>query len=94
MYSLRDIAYYSIMALSFVYGEVMAIRMFFQVEICRGIGNCSWVFDSMHPVFVWLIFIFIFLPFSPIITLLYAWPGYVLGLAVSWITKPRNPDSR
>lgn len=64
---------------SMTYGIVRACIAFFQVEVCRGVGNCYWFLDGFHWAIVALIFICVFLPISPFLSIYYSWPTYVLG---------------
>jgi len=70
---------------SFLYGEYYALRAFFTVELCMGVGNCRWILTEWHPVAIGALFVFVYLPLSPVVSLLGAWPGYAIACILLWI---------
>lgn len=74
----------ALLYLSFAYGLVRGCIAFFQVQICRGWDNCYWFLEGFHWAIVALIFILVFLPISPFVSLFYSWPTYMLAAALKW----------
>lgn len=85
---MRDLFHWmgkAVLGCSFLYGEYYAVRTFFKVELCMGVGNCRWIFSEWHPVAIGALFLFVYLPLSPLVSLLGAWPGYAVACLLFWI---------
>lgn len=72
---------------SFLYGEYYAMRLFFTIETCKGVGNCKWVLSGWHPLAIGALFALVYLPLSPLASLVGAWPGYVVAAILFGIAK-------
>ena len=76
--------------LSVLYGVYYAIRLFFfDITVCDGPEMCRWFADGWHPVLVGVLFL-AYLPISPIVGALAAWPGYVLSAILLWLAGRRS----
>ena len=64
--------------LSMFYGFTCACRAFFKTGICEG-TECRWILAGLPWGVVALIFLFVFLPISPFVSLFYGWVGCLVG---------------
>ena len=81
-----------VVALSTLYGEYWALRAFFEFELCAGPDHCRWILSEWHPVAIGALFLFVYLPLSPIVSVFYAYPGYLLAAILYLIAGRRGAE--
>jgi len=75
----------SLPASLYLCGEYVALRVLFGVRLCAGPDDCRWILTGWHPVAIGALFLFAYLPLSPIVSVFCAWPGYLLCAILYWI---------
>ncbi|MGH2371419.1 MAG: hypothetical protein ACRDI2_24870 [Chloroflexota bacterium] len=76
--------------LAAIRGWMFAIPFFFTIQTCAG-SNCVWVFHGWNPVVWALLFLFVYLPLSPLVALWAAWPWLLVGALVRWAADRLSP---
>jgi len=63
---------------SLLYGIIRSSIAFFELKICEG-SSCQSLWAGIPPGVVVIVFLVAFIPLSPMISIIYAWPGYLLA---------------
>lgn len=74
-----------VLVVAFIYGEYSAIKLFFDVQVCYGPEECVWFAADWHWLASGGVFLFVYLPLSPLVSIMYAWPGYAVGASLQWL---------
>jgi hypothetical protein len=87
----------AVFAVSFIYGEYGAIRLFFDVQTCYTVipkvsAECYWLLESWSLPAKVIAFSF-YLPFSTLVTVYFAFPGYIFAALLEWIAQKGEAGS-
>ena len=76
---------YAIAGLAFLYGEYLAITVFFDIETCTGPADCRWVLADWSAV-GWILALLAYLPITPLIAVVLAWQWALITAIIVWVS--------